>query len=169
VCDLETSRMGAPYIYDISHLRVNRCTGTFHSACIFDTAGILSINQAVFQPMGFQIVVEVSNKIAILQNASPSSFGIKHPTSMRICFLPIRATDGRRRQRSVPKYQTTRPQFSRRPRHHYFHNSARYGARITTIRTLTTRITITPGHVVTHVISSAIKTRKKLECQSGFV
>ena len=24
VCDLETSRMGAPYIYDISHLRVNR-------------------------------------------------------------------------------------------------------------------------------------------------
>jgi len=22
VCDLETSRMGAPYIYDISHLRV---------------------------------------------------------------------------------------------------------------------------------------------------
>ena len=24
VCDLETSRMVAPYIYDISHLRVNR-------------------------------------------------------------------------------------------------------------------------------------------------
>jgi len=23
VCDLATSRMGAPYIYDISHLRVN--------------------------------------------------------------------------------------------------------------------------------------------------
>jgi len=23
VCDLETSRMGAPYMYDISHLRVN--------------------------------------------------------------------------------------------------------------------------------------------------
>jgi len=23
VCDLETSRTGAPYIYDISHLRVN--------------------------------------------------------------------------------------------------------------------------------------------------
>jgi len=23
VCDLEISRMGAPYIYDISHLRVN--------------------------------------------------------------------------------------------------------------------------------------------------
>jgi len=26
VCDLETSRMGAPYIYDISHLRVNTIT-----------------------------------------------------------------------------------------------------------------------------------------------
>jgi len=26
VCDLETSRMGAPYIYDISHLRVNELT-----------------------------------------------------------------------------------------------------------------------------------------------
>jgi len=26
VCDLETSRMGAPYIYDISHLRVNSYT-----------------------------------------------------------------------------------------------------------------------------------------------
>jgi len=27
VCDLETSRMGAPYIYDISHLRVNSRRG----------------------------------------------------------------------------------------------------------------------------------------------
>jgi len=26
VCDLETSRMGAPYIYDISRLRVNSVT-----------------------------------------------------------------------------------------------------------------------------------------------
>jgi len=26
VCDLETSRMGAPYIYDISHLRVKAVT-----------------------------------------------------------------------------------------------------------------------------------------------
>jgi hypothetical protein len=29
VCDLETSRIGAPYIYDISHLRVNRPDITF--------------------------------------------------------------------------------------------------------------------------------------------
>jgi len=28
VCDLETSRMGAPYIYDISHLRVKEFSGT---------------------------------------------------------------------------------------------------------------------------------------------
>ena len=27
VCDLETSRMGAPYIYDISRLRVNSSVG----------------------------------------------------------------------------------------------------------------------------------------------
>jgi len=27
VCDLETSRMGAQYIYDISHLRVNTTSG----------------------------------------------------------------------------------------------------------------------------------------------
>ena len=27
VCDLETSRIGAPYIYDISRLRVNVWTG----------------------------------------------------------------------------------------------------------------------------------------------
>jgi len=26
VCDLETSRMGAPYIHDISRLRVNTCS-----------------------------------------------------------------------------------------------------------------------------------------------
>ena len=29
VCDLETSRMCAPYIYDISHLRVNILTEIF--------------------------------------------------------------------------------------------------------------------------------------------
>jgi len=29
VCDLETSRMGAPYIYDISYLRVNKKIFTF--------------------------------------------------------------------------------------------------------------------------------------------
>ena len=27
VCDLETSRIGAPYIYDISNLRVKVCDG----------------------------------------------------------------------------------------------------------------------------------------------
>jgi len=31
VCDLETSRMGAPYIYDISRLRVNLGTHMGHS------------------------------------------------------------------------------------------------------------------------------------------
>jgi len=31
VCDLETSRMGAPYIYDISHLRVNSTHFVVHN------------------------------------------------------------------------------------------------------------------------------------------
>jgi len=40
VCDLETSRMGAPYIYDISHLRVK------HMLCYFITVnGNVLINQ----------------------------------------------------------------------------------------------------------------------------
>ena len=30
VCDLETSRMGAPYIYDISRLRVKVCKSVHH-------------------------------------------------------------------------------------------------------------------------------------------
>jgi len=39
VCDLETSRMGAPYIYDISRLRVKIqyniiCVTHFHSSMI---------------------------------------------------------------------------------------------------------------------------------------
>jgi len=37
VCDLETSRMGAPYIYDVSRLRVNSCCSeksTMRSPCI---------------------------------------------------------------------------------------------------------------------------------------
>jgi len=34
VCDLETSRMGAPYIYDISHLRVKViCTLALTAVC----------------------------------------------------------------------------------------------------------------------------------------
>jgi hypothetical protein len=39
VCDLETSRIGAPYIYDISHLRVNehlkRYTSVTHRYAIW--------------------------------------------------------------------------------------------------------------------------------------
>jgi len=34
VCDLETSRMGAPYIYDISRLRVKRQVINLRSCCI---------------------------------------------------------------------------------------------------------------------------------------
>ena len=31
VCDLETSRMGAPYIYDVSRLRVKTSRSKFHT------------------------------------------------------------------------------------------------------------------------------------------
>jgi len=34
VCDLETSRMGAPYIYDISHLRVNKKLANCSGMCL---------------------------------------------------------------------------------------------------------------------------------------
>jgi len=33
VCDLETSRMGAPYIHDISRLRVNEADGSAAFSC----------------------------------------------------------------------------------------------------------------------------------------
>ena len=38
VCDLETSRMGAPYIYDISHLRVKlaKNDGAQNSAKLYE-------------------------------------------------------------------------------------------------------------------------------------
>ena len=63
VCDLETSRMGAPYIYGISHLRVKwlrpQCgnsgstwavantsgTGTFHDAAGRERAGLLALRE----------------------------------------------------------------------------------------------------------------------------
>jgi len=37
MCDLEASRMGAPYIYDISHLRVN-------GNCVFYQVGTQCLN-----------------------------------------------------------------------------------------------------------------------------
>ena len=47
VCDLETSRMGAPYIYDISRVRVNK----------HDTAGLVHDMLLIIKPfssMGLQ-------------------------------------------------------------------------------------------------------------------
>jgi len=46
VCDLETSRMGAPYIYDISHLRVNvKGVFRFSLQLLSETFLILRINE----------------------------------------------------------------------------------------------------------------------------
>ena len=48
VCDLETSRMGAPYIYDISRLRVNNLT-----LILLTWRKWLAPNNASRQQMGF--------------------------------------------------------------------------------------------------------------------
>jgi len=48
VCDLETSRMGATYIYDISSLRVNDCT-----FILLTWRKWLAPNNASRQQMGF--------------------------------------------------------------------------------------------------------------------
>jgi len=42
VCDLETSRMGAPYIYDVCRLRVNQDTLEIISKMHRDTAASLT-------------------------------------------------------------------------------------------------------------------------------
>jgi len=46
VCDLETSRMGAPYIYDISHLRVKSilALSNAHAFCPFYVVGASCIS-----------------------------------------------------------------------------------------------------------------------------
>jgi len=44
VCDLETSRMGAPYIYDISRLRVNGFYNIFLSKYAVDPFVPLSLD-----------------------------------------------------------------------------------------------------------------------------
>ena len=54
VCDLETSRMGAPYIYDISRLRVNNFSSNHSSSprkrCLFHVTWIaLFLNQILYQ------------------------------------------------------------------------------------------------------------------------
>jgi len=46
VCDLETSRMGAPYIYDISRLRVNTMHGPVNikfNVCVYESQEMVTI------------------------------------------------------------------------------------------------------------------------------
>jgi len=43
VCDLETSRMGAPYIYDISHLRVKENVQVLQSTLFFAATSIITL------------------------------------------------------------------------------------------------------------------------------
>ena len=41
LCDLETSRIGAPYIYDISNLRVNVATCSFDARPVNGNGGLV--------------------------------------------------------------------------------------------------------------------------------
>jgi hypothetical protein len=53
VCDLETSRMGAPYLYDISRLRVNITV-----SCI-TIANLLSSYSQIFHDISNTNVIEL--------------------------------------------------------------------------------------------------------------
>jgi len=48
VCDLETSRMGAPYIYDISHLRVNQQRHCNLCKCSYILVGYPNFKRNIF-------------------------------------------------------------------------------------------------------------------------
>ena len=68
VCDLETSRMGAPYIYDISHLRVNKLTSCW-GHCI--KQGELPCTQQKYYFFSFSCFLSWINltKCSALKNA----------------------------------------------------------------------------------------------------
>jgi len=50
VCDLETSRMGAPYIYDVSRLRVKACKGSDGRSAPCDQRGSPDLS-VVYKPL----------------------------------------------------------------------------------------------------------------------
>jgi len=82
VCDLETSRMGAPYIYDISRLRVNEISVPL----LFDRTNYKITSLAVFD----LIVLTVFGKEHYLRSPSLRSFF--HPTVPSSCLSPTRSS-----------------------------------------------------------------------------
>ena len=60
MCDLETSRMGAPYIYDISHLRVKCKTS------------VRNVKRSDFFALAFRFAIEVEHIPLLLPVAGPS-------------------------------------------------------------------------------------------------
>jgi len=71
VCELETSRMGAPYIYDISTLRVNHLwlsyastqfTGTYLVSCKDETAKYLLQPSNSFNHVNYKNYVTCEEK-----------------------------------------------------------------------------------------------------------
>jgi len=63
VCDLETSRMGAPYIYDISHLRVNELETNSKNKNIRDFYISISEFMNGYQPRNNTVKKEKSDLI----------------------------------------------------------------------------------------------------------
>ena len=61
VCDPETSRMGAPYIYDISHLRV-KCVEKIHFSLKSDKiSGTLREEQYIFLIIFHSVLLIMKN------------------------------------------------------------------------------------------------------------
>jgi len=61
VCDLETSRMGAPYIYDISSLRVNNIFQTKDMEAKRNHILFVSVLQTTSSPSQYNIRSQVSS------------------------------------------------------------------------------------------------------------
>jgi len=78
VCDLETSRIGAPYIYDISRLRVNKHLHlpNFHSCTLHSDVIRSFINPTNAQLICFKILKFALKYITI----APTCFGLTKPS-----------------------------------------------------------------------------------------
>jgi len=69
VCDLETSRMGAPYIYDISHLRVKNAIVLKYVTVTSDNTGTgVSWQTTCWLPLLLDVVTFVSSLVVLTPN-----------------------------------------------------------------------------------------------------
>jgi len=87
VCDLETSRMGAPYIYDISHLRVKQSL-KYNASIVFIAPIVLKKGSKV-QPKKMQrflhLFISTNCSICFRRFLRPSSGAQNCTYSVRYC------------------------------------------------------------------------------------